>query len=122
MKKGRGVSYGATVLALSNILVKCIGLLFKIPLANLSGGTVLAYFNMAMSVFSFGMIAVTAGLPTAAARMIAASPEHRRARVSRAALIPALISALALASCAAAVRPSAKVLPTSACRSLSAAF
>ncbi len=91
MKKGRGVSYGATVLALSNILVKCIGLLFKIPLANLSGGTVLAYFNMAMSVFSFGMIAVTAGLPTAAARMIAASPEHRRARVSRAALIPALI-------------------------------
>ncbi len=91
MKKGRGVSYGATVLALSNILVKCIGLLFKIPLANLSGGTVLAYFNMAMSVFSFGMITVTAGLPTAAARMIAASPEQRRARVSRAALLPALI-------------------------------
>ena len=91
MKKGRGVSYGATVLALSNILVKCIGLLFKIPLANLSGGTVLAYFNMAMSVFSFGMIAVTAGLPTAAARLIAASPEHRRGRVARAALIPALI-------------------------------
>ena len=91
MKKGNGISYGATVLALSNILVKCIGLFFKIPLANLSGATALAYFNMAMSVFSFGMIAVTAGLPTAAARLIAASPKGYRQRVSVAALIPALI-------------------------------
>lgn len=91
MQKRRGVSYGACILALSNLLVKCIGLCFKIPLANLCGGTVLAYFNMAMSVFSFGMIAVTAGIPTAAARMIAANPEERHPQIYRAALIPSLV-------------------------------
>lgn len=65
--------FGAIILMLSNVLVKVIGMFFRIPLTNMIGVEGMAYYNAAYSIYvSFYMIS-TAGIPVAISRMIAAS-------------------------------------------------
>ena len=54
---------GAISLSLSVIIVKLLGVLYKIPLANLLGDEGMGYFNSAYTVFSFFYILCTAGVP-----------------------------------------------------------
>lgn len=65
--------FGAVILMISNITVKLIGALFKIPLQNyILGDEGMAYFQAAYDIYvSFYMIS-TAGIPVAISRMIAA--------------------------------------------------
>lgn len=85
-----GFARGAMLLCVSNFVVKLLGVLLKVPLANVCGAAALGYFNVAMSVFSFGLILVTAGLPTAVSRQCAQMRTAiGRRRVLAAALVPA---------------------------------
>lgn len=72
--KGQTFMFGAVILMISNITVKLIGALFKIPLQNyILGDEGMAYFQAAYDIYvSFYMIS-TAGIPVAISRMIAAS-------------------------------------------------
>lgn len=72
-QKKQGFVYGALILMLSNIIVKIVGALFKIPLANVIGDTAMGYFGTAYSVYSMFFLISTAGLPVAISRMIAAA-------------------------------------------------
>jgi len=72
-KTGQNFVFGALILMVSNVIVKMIGAMFKIPLTNLIGLRAMAYFNAANSIYvSFYMIS-TAGIPVVISRMIAAS-------------------------------------------------
>ena len=71
------VAYGVFVLSLSGILVKVIGLLFKIPLTNMIGESGMGYFNSAYTVYSFFYILSTAGLPIALSIMISSSRQKQ---------------------------------------------
>lgn len=72
-QKSQTFVFGAVILMFSNILVKIIGAVFKIPLTNTIGVKGMSYFNAAYSIYvSFYMIS-TAGIPVAVSRMIAAS-------------------------------------------------
>lgn len=72
-KIGQTFMFGAVILMVSNILVKLIGALFKIPLQNLIMEEGMAYFQAAYNIYvSFYMIS-TAGIPVAISRMIATS-------------------------------------------------
>ena len=63
--------FGAIILMISNIVVKLIGALLRIPLTNIIGVEGMAYYNAAYSIYvSFYMIS-TAGVPVAVSRMIA---------------------------------------------------
>ncbi len=65
--------FGAVILMISNILVKVIGAIFKIPLQNLIGVEGMKYFQAAYDIYvAFYMIS-TAGIPVAISRMIATS-------------------------------------------------
>ncbi len=77
-KKKQGFVYGALILMLSNIIVKIVGALFKIPLANAIGDTAMGYFSSAYSIYSMCFLISTAGLPVAISRMIAASRARGR--------------------------------------------
>ncbi len=70
-KKKQGFVFGALILMLSNIIVKVVGALFKIPLANVIGDTAMGYFNSAYSIYAMCFLISTAGLPVAISRMIA---------------------------------------------------
>ncbi|MBR3837835.1 MAG: polysaccharide biosynthesis protein [Clostridia bacterium] len=72
-KKKQGFVYGALILMLSNLIVKIVNALFKIPLANSIGDTAMGYFNSAYSIYATCFLISTAGLPVAISRMIAAS-------------------------------------------------
>lgn len=79
-KKKQGFVYGALILMLSNIIVKIVGALFKIPLANAIGDTAMGYFSSAYSIYSMCFLISTAGLPVAISRMIAASRARGRGK------------------------------------------
>ena len=70
MKK-QSFLFGAVILAASAAITKIIGALFRIPLADMLGGTGMGYFSCAYGIF-LPVYAVTAtGLPAAAARVTA---------------------------------------------------
>lgn len=72
-QKSQTFVFGAIILMISNILVKVIGMFFRVPLTNMIGTTGMAYYNAAYSIYvAFYMIS-TAGIPVAVSRMIAAS-------------------------------------------------
>lgn len=72
-RSGQTFMFGAVILMISNLLVKIIGAIFKIPLQHLIEDEGMAYFQAAYDIYvSFYMVS-TAGIPVAISRMIATS-------------------------------------------------
>jgi len=61
---------GAAILAAGVALVKIIGALYKIPLANILGDTANGYFNSAYSIYSILLIVSTGGIPVALSKQV----------------------------------------------------
>jgi len=64
---------GVVVLTLSNVLVKAIGVMFKIPLVNTIGDEGMGYFNSAYTIYTLFYMISTAGLPIAVSILISES-------------------------------------------------
>ena len=60
-----GLIGGTLSLTVSAVIVKFIGLVYKIPIASLLGDEGMGYFNSAYTVFSFFYLLSTAGVPKA---------------------------------------------------------
>ena len=76
---------GAAVLAVGILIVKIIGLLYKMPLANILGsGGGYTDFNAAFNVFNVLLIVSTAGVPVAISKMVAeANTRGEREQIHR---------------------------------------
>lgn len=61
---------GILILAAANLIVKVIGLIYKIPLTNMLGDEGMGYFNTAYQIYSWLYMFSTAGLPVAMSMMI----------------------------------------------------
>ena len=61
---------GMLLLTFSNILIKAVGLLFKIPLTNLIGETGMGYFNSAYTIYAWFYMLTTAGLSVAVSMLV----------------------------------------------------
>ncbi|NLA84851.1 MAG: polysaccharide biosynthesis protein [Clostridiales bacterium] len=61
---------GAAVLAAAGLISKFIGAMFRIPLTNLIGSAGMSSYQMAYPIYSFLLIASTAGIPTAISKMV----------------------------------------------------
>ena len=64
---------GVLVLTITNLLVKVIGLLFKIPMNHVVGDNGMGYYNSAYTFYTWLYMVSTAGLPTAISIMISES-------------------------------------------------
>ena len=64
---------GAAVLALATLIVKVIGMFYKIPLGNIIGDAGYGYFTTAYDIYSVLLMVSTTGLPVAMSRMISES-------------------------------------------------
>lgn len=83
-RKQQSFVEGAAVLTASTILIKIMGALFKLPLANIIGDAGMADFGTAYNVYSLLLNISTAGLPVAMSRMISsANALGRREQVKR---------------------------------------
>lgn len=73
-KKNRNLFFsGVLVLTISNVLVKVIGMLFKVPIHDLIESEGMGYFNAAYSIYVWFYMISTAGLPVAVSMMISKS-------------------------------------------------
>ena len=61
---------GAAVLSLATMIVKVIGMFFKIPLKRLIGEANYGYFTTAYDIYTVLLMISTTGLPVAMSRMI----------------------------------------------------
>ncbi len=61
----QGIIGGALSLTLSAVIVKVLGLIYKIPLSNILGDEGMGYFNSAYTVYGFFYLLCTAGVPKA---------------------------------------------------------
>lgn len=61
---------GMMLLTLSNILIKAVGLLFKIPLTNLIGEDGMGYFNAAYTIYAWFYMLTTSGLSVAVSMIV----------------------------------------------------
>lgn len=82
-KKQQSVLNGAMILILAVLLVKIIGVLFKMPLTNMMGAVGRGYFSSAYEIYTPIFAISMSGLPVAVARIIAenvALENYRQAR------------------------------------------
>lgn len=61
---------GAAILSLSTIVVKVIGMLYKLPLNQIIDSQGFAYFNKAYAIYTVLLVVSTTGLPVALSRMV----------------------------------------------------
>lgn len=64
---------GAAILSLSTIIVKIIGMFYKIPLQQFIGENGFAYFTAAYDIYTVLLVISTTGLPVAMSRMVSQS-------------------------------------------------
>ncbi|MBQ4067425.1 MAG: polysaccharide biosynthesis protein, partial [Clostridia bacterium] len=69
---------GVLVLTITNLVVKVIGLMFKIPMNRIIGDEGMGYYNSAYTFYTYLYMVSTAGLPTAISIMISDSRANRQ--------------------------------------------
>ncbi|MBR4961528.1 MAG: polysaccharide biosynthesis protein [Clostridia bacterium] len=89
-KTGDSLASGVMILTVSNLLVKTLGMFFKIPMNYFVGDTGMGYYNAAYTIYSFFYMLSTAGLPAAVSVMAAAARADGQQRQCRRILHTAL--------------------------------
>ena len=74
---------GVMILSLSTVIVKIIGLAYKIPMMSILGAQGMGYFNSAYEIYAMLCVISTAGLPVALSMLIASSSERGDAYAKR---------------------------------------
>ncbi len=82
-RKKQSVLNGALILAIGMLGVKLIGMLFKMPLADMIGVSGRGYFDSAYNIYTPVFAISMAGLPVAIARMVAEDVALHRYREAR---------------------------------------
>ena len=71
----QGFFSGVAVLSLSTIVVKVIGLAYKIPMLSFLGAEGMGYFNSAYEIYALLCVIATAGLPVALSILVSSYRE-----------------------------------------------
>ena len=72
---------GVLLLTFSTVVVKIIGLIYKIPMLSLLGGQGMGYFNSAYEIYALVCTISVSGLPVAMSVIISSSDEKRRGKI-----------------------------------------
>ena len=72
-EKSKSIFSGVFVLLLSNLIVKVVGLFFKIPISYLLSDEGMGYFNSAYTIYTWLYILSTAGVPVAVSIMVSSA-------------------------------------------------
>ena len=91
---------GVLVLTITNLIVKAIGLMFKIPMNHIVGDEGMGYYNSAYTVYQLLYMLSTAGIPTAISIMISDSRANRQIKQVKKIFKLAMISFVVIGSVA----------------------
>lgn len=82
--KGQNYMYGAAILAAGVVIMKILGFIYKVPIANIIGDDGYSMFLATYNVYNVFLTLATAGLPVALSRMISeANAEGRPLQARR---------------------------------------
>lgn len=72
MEKSKGQTFikGAAILGIAGLIVKIIGAVFRIPLANTIGTEGMSYYEVVYPYYSWLLVISSAGLPTAISKLV----------------------------------------------------
>ena len=82
-EEARNFMSGVLLLSLSTVIVKVVGLAFKIPMLSILGTEGMGYFNSAYEIYAMLCVLSTAGLPVALSMLISSARVRGRAREIR---------------------------------------
>lgn len=82
-RRQQNLVQGSLILAVATMLVKILGAIYKIPLANILGGLGGGYYSTAYDIYLPVYSLAMAGLPVAVSRMVAESAAHKHYRNTR---------------------------------------
>ena len=82
-QKGQNYLHGAAILTLGVIIMKILGFLYKMPVANIIGPDGYSMFMQTYNVYNVFLTLSTAGLPIALARMISEATAENRPMQAR---------------------------------------
>lgn len=94
---------GAAILSVSTIVVKIIGMLYKIPLKRLIGDASFGYFNTAYDIYTVMLVISVTGLPVAMSRLVSEANALGNSRQVKRIYQTALLAYLLLGSLGSAV-------------------
>ena len=77
-KQECGFFSGVAVLAISTLIVKVIGMFYKIPMMAYLGAEGMGYFNSAYDIYSLFFVIATTGIPVAISILVAESNAQNR--------------------------------------------
>lgn len=77
-EKSRRFIFGVYALTVSTVLVKIIGLIYKIPMLKLLGSVGMGYFNSAYEIYAAFCVIATSGLPVAMSLLMSSASSIRR--------------------------------------------
>ena len=82
--KGQNYMYGAAILTAGVVIMKILGFIYKVPIANIIGDDGYSMFLATYNVYNVFLTLATAGLPVALSRMISeANAEGRPMQAKR---------------------------------------
>ncbi len=87
---------GVIILTISNLIIKAIGLLFKIPMNYIVGDTGMGYYSHAYTLYTCFFMIATNGLPVALAMMLSESRSKRQLKNAKRIFRVALLLFLAV--------------------------
>lgn len=82
-RRQQNLVQGSLILAVATLLVKILGAIYKIPLANILGGAGSGYYNTAYTIYLPVYSLAMAGLPVAVSRMVAESAARKHYQNTR---------------------------------------
>ena len=68
--KGQNYMYGAAILTAGVVIMKILGFIYKVPIANIIGDDGYSMFLATYNIYNVFLTLATAGLPVALSRMI----------------------------------------------------
>jgi stage V sporulation protein B len=101
--KRQSFLHGAVILSAATALVKLIGAVYKIPIANLMTEEAAGQFKVAYDIYSTLFVIATAGLPVAISKMVSEAEAARKGAESRRIFRVALATFLVIGVAGAAV-------------------
>ena len=82
--KGQNYMYGAAILTAGVVIMKILGFIYKVPIANIIGDDGYSMFLATYNIYNVFLTLATAGLPVALSRMISeANAEGRPMQAKR---------------------------------------
>jgi len=92
----RSLVGGISILGLAGLICKVVGVLYRIPLANLIGPPGMGVYNQVFPTYNLMLAVSSAGIPVAISRMVAGSLAHGQANNARRTFRIALVMLSAL--------------------------